>query len=102
MKLIFEDVKEDVVFLMRRAGYGYERKAPETGEHSFSKRLGAYGYPRFHVYAKKDGETMIVNLHLDQKKPSYSGALAHSGEYGGEVVEQEAERIKILMNKARI
>lgn len=99
MKLVFQNVKYDAVFLMRRAGYGYERRDPKTGEDAFSRRLAVYEYPKFHVYAYKEGDTLIVNLHLDQKKPTYTGALAHSGEYGGEVVEQEAERIKILMDK---
>jgi len=99
MKLIFQNVKYDTIFLMRKAGYGYERRDPQTGEDAFSRRLGAYQYPKFHVYAHKEGSALIVNLHLDQKKPTYAGASAHSGEYGGEIVEQEAERIKVLINK---
>lgn len=99
MKLVFPNVKETALFLMRRMGYGFERKDRKTGEEVFSKRLGAYEYPKFHVYAHKEGDNLIVNLHLDQKRPSYEGVSAHSGEYGGEVVEQEAERIKIIMEK---
>ncbi|MFH0803788.1 MAG: hypothetical protein V1877_01580 [Candidatus Tagabacteria bacterium] len=98
MKLIFPNVKETALFLMRRVGYGFERKI-ETNEEAFSKRLGPNQYPKFHAYAKKEGDNLIVNLHLDQKKPVYSGVTAHSGEYDGAVVEQEAERIKILMAK---
>ena len=37
---------------------------------------------------------LAVNLHLDQKAPVYEGAAAHSGEYEGEVVSREAERLK--------
>ncbi len=99
MKIIFQNINHDVLFLMRRASYGYERKDSQTGELSFSKRLGANRYPRFHVYVKKDGDTMTVNLHLDQKQPSYEGATAHSGEYEGELVEQEAEMIKLAINR---
>ncbi len=98
MKLIFSDKKETALFLMRRVGYGFERKI-ETGEEAFSRRLGPNQFPKFHAYAKKEGDNLIVNLHLDQKKPTYSGSTAHSGEYDGEIVEQEAERIKILMAK---
>lgn len=98
MKLVFSHVKESALFLMRRVGYGFEKKI-ETGEEAFSRRLSANQYPKFHAYAHKEGDALIVNLHLDQKKPIYKGATAHSGEYGGEVVEQEAERIKILMEK---
>jgi hypothetical protein len=100
MKLVFQNVKNDAVFLMRRVGYGYERRDLKTGEGVFSRRLGVYEYPKFHVYSHKEGDNLIVNLHLDQKKPSYAGAAVHSGEYIGEVVEQEAERIKILIEKA--
>ena len=71
------------------------------------------------------GENLIFNLHLDQKKPIYpvrspsrqgrdgsrlgrltsngvyKGLPAHQGEYDGELVEKEAERIKqILQNKS--
>lgn len=99
MKLVFPNIKETALFLMRRAGYGFERKI-ETGEEAFSRRLGANQYPKFHAYAHKEGDNLTVNLHLDQKKPVYSGVTAHSGEYGGEIVEQEAERIKILMEKS--
>ncbi len=99
MKLIFQNVKYDVIFLIRKAGYGYERRDPQTDENAFSRRLGAYQYPRFHVYARKEGDTLIVNLHLDQKKPTYAGTTAHSGEYGGEIIEREAERIKVLINR---
>jgi len=84
---------------MRRMGYGFERKDGKSGEEVFSKRLGVYEYPKFHVYAHKEGDNLIVNLHLDQKKPIYKGASAHSGEYDGEVVEREAERIKIMIEK---
>ena len=100
MKLIFQNAKETALFLMRRAGYGFERKDPKTGEDVFSRRLSANWYPKFHVYAHKEGDTLFVNLHLDQKKPTYAGVSAHSGEYDGEIVEQEAERIKALIDKA--
>lgn len=99
MKLIFSNVKETALFLMRRVGYGFERKDAKTGEEVFSRRLGAHEYPKFHVYSHKEGDNLIVNLHLDQKKPVYAGVSAHSGEYNGEVVEEEAERIRILMEK---
>ncbi len=84
--------------MMRRAGYGFERKDSKTGEDAFGRRFGSRDFPKFHVYAKKDGDTLIVNLHLDQKKPTYEASASHSGEYDGEVVEQEAKRINILIN----
>jgi len=37
-------------------------------------------------------------LHLDQKKPTYSGSHAHAGEYSGTTVEDEAKRIQQILN----
>lgn len=80
--------------MIRRAGYA-EFRDPVTGETSYVRRLSHAGfYPRFHVYIKDRPEAVIFSLHLDQKKPSYEGAHAHSGEYDGPVVESEAGRIR--------
>lgn len=83
----------NVYNLMRQAGYHpHETGGGKAGELSFVRRLNAADYPRFHAYVSR--ETNKINLHLDQKKPSYEGTVAHSGEYQGELVEKEAERIK--------
>ena len=74
--------------IIKRCGYA-EIKDRE-GKVSYIRRLRGYHYPRFHVYVENNS----FNLHLDQKAPSYSGSPAHSGEYEGETVEKEAERIK--------
>jgi len=76
------------VEVIRRAGYGQvmDRRATEA---SWARRLGSGFYPRFHIYIKND----IINLHLDQKQASYDGYNAHSGEYDGETVEAEIQRI---------
>jgi|TARA_Y100000294_G_C8460848_1_gene298529 hypothetical protein len=78
---------------MRRAGYSMQQN--KKGEISFTKRLAGADYPRFHIYINKEepGKMMEVSLHLDEKKPSYEGFTAHSGQYDGEVVELEQERI---------
>lgn len=99
MKLIFPNTKETALFLMRRVGYGFERRDPKTGEDSFSRRLGAGQFPKFHIYAHKEGDNLFVNLHLDQKKPTYGENTAHSGEYDGAMMEQEAERINLAIEK---
>jgi len=99
MKLIFKNVKGNITFLIRRLGYGFERKDGKTGEEVFRRRLRTSEYPKFHIYAFKEGDNLIVNLHLDQKKPVYAGAPAHGGEYDGEIVEQEGERIKTSIEK---
>lgn len=86
--------KESVINLMRRSGYALLGQDPNTAELSFAKRAGGGDYPRFHAYVKKEGGTIRISLHLDQKKPSYAGSHAHSGEYDGELVGGEMERIK--------
>ncbi|MFA4872201.1 MAG: hypothetical protein WC610_04070 [Patescibacteria group bacterium] len=78
--------------IMRQSGYGLINT--RTGQQSFVRHLARNDYPRFHVYI----EGQYINLHLDQKKASYEGYTAHSGEYDGEIVEQEGERIKNIIN----
>lgn len=98
MKIIVQDIKENAVSALRRCGYHFERQCPETDEISAARILdGAGGFPRLHAYAKMIGNSLQVNLHLDQKRPSYSGTKTHGGEYEGKIVEQEAERIKSIL-----
>ena len=101
--------------LMRTIGYkpAYFQKG---GEFSIVRQIGRSDYPRFHLYIKPSGgpgsdnrldfenssaqnqsSSFTFHLHLDQKKPSYGGAAGHSGDYHGEVVEEEARRIKQLL-----
>ncbi len=84
---------------LRQAGYTplTSRFSSET---SFARRLSQDHYPRFHIYINqtKDGEHYF-NLHLDQKKASYQGHTAHSGEYDGDLIKDEAKRLKSLMSK---
>ena len=81
---------------MRTLGYkpAYFQK---EGEISIVRQLARNDYPRFHLYIKQKGTDMSFSLHLDQKKPSYEGSHAHSGEYDGPVIENEVERIKRLL-----
>lgn len=82
---------------MRKASYYFLRKDEQRGELSFARP--PRGYPRFHLFVKVEGENLIFNLHLDQKAPIYKGAPAHAGEYDGELVSKEAERIKQILEK---
>ncbi|MBI4099306.1 hypothetical protein HY442_02145 [Candidatus Parcubacteria bacterium] len=86
---------ESTLNLMRRCGY-----APHPADgRSFIRRAGPNPYPRFHVYVVPEGGAGIrLRLHLDQKKPSYEGSTAHSGEYDSEVVAREMERIRKALN----
>ncbi len=87
-------LKDGVYNLTRKLGYRFQEKDEKNQELIFVRPLDISGYPRFHLYIKNAEEDLIFDLHLDQKRPIYKGVPAHSGEYEGEVVENEAERIK--------
>jgi len=98
MKFEINDTsKENIYNLMREIGYIFQQKDEIRKELNFIRPLERSGYPRFHLYLKTEGENLIFNLHLDQKKPLYKGVPAHSGEYEGKVVEEETERIRKIL-----
>lgn len=103
MKIVIENINENPANALRRCGYHFERQHLQTGEVSAARALGAGGFPRFHAYVKyNEGQapsSLEINLHLDQKRPIYRGTSAHSGEYEGEIVAQEAKRIKSILQK---
>lgn len=76
---------------MRKYGY-----APDRSKNAFSRPLHTSRFPRFHIYYTISEETVTLDLHLDQKQPSYQGSHAHSGEYNGALVEAEVARIKSI------
>lgn len=88
---------------LRQAGFAYiYDKVREHG--SYIKRLTRDYYPRLHVYVmdKRDKEghdLIVIEMHLDQKKASYTGVKMHNAEYDGEVVEAEIENLKNLMRR---
>ncbi|XOB40858.1 MAG: hypothetical protein ACKKMP_03155 [Candidatus Nealsonbacteria bacterium] len=97
MKFIVENTKRDnITTLSRKIGYIYIGKT-EKQELNIIRPLERGGYPRFHVYLTITEKELSFNLHLDQRRPVYKGAPAHSADYDGKVVEQEAERIKQLL-----
>lgn len=74
---------------LRRLGY-----QPSPQRDSYVRRLSSAGYPRFHLYIDQiDEVNCALSLHLDQKKVSYSGHTAHSGDYDGTLVTEEKIRI---------
>jgi hypothetical protein len=81
---------------LREAGYRYHQGHGSNAD-SFIRPLGSTPYPQYHIYFIAENERVIFNLHLDQKKPSYPGSHAHSGEYEGAVVEEEIKRLKSLI-----
>ncbi|MBI1971517.1 MAG: hypothetical protein HYS52_01545 [Candidatus Wildermuthbacteria bacterium] len=93
MKFRISLEKENLLSFMRKAGYAPEGKTPQE-EFTFHRSMGG-AFPRFHAYCvvSKDLKFADINLHLDQKAPSYKGTPAHGGEYEGVVVENEVRRI---------
>lgn len=97
MKFEVNNIQKSAHDMMRTIGYKPAYFQNE-GEISIVRQIGKNDYPRFHLYIKEGKSNILVfQLHLDQKKPSYGGSHAHSGEYEGELVEREAERIKALL-----
>lgn len=93
MEFAISQPGETAVSLARKIGY--QPRGVENGEYNLVRPFSRQNYPRFHIYLKKNEEgRFLFNLHLDQKQPSYEGSSAHSGEYSGEIIEKEAERIK--------
>ena len=83
----------NILNLMRELGY------KPHGPENYSRPLSGLPYPRFHIYIQEQNNNFVFNLHLDQKKPSYSGQTAHSGEYDSELVIQESKRIQQIIQR---
>lgn len=98
MKFILNknDLKMPPAMFLRSAGYSFLLDRHE-GHDSFIRRITGAFYPRFHIYFEEDNDNLIINLHLDQKKPSYPGAHKHNAEYDGDTVQQEINRLKSLI-----
>ena len=78
---------------MRKCNYGEVRGR----EVSYARRLAGTQYPRFHAYIDLKDDGFTINLHLDQKKACYEGTTAHSGEYDGELVKDEGDRLEKIL-----
>ena len=98
---------ETAVTLARKIGYTPSGVNDEN-EYSLVRPVGGgrKGYPRFHIYVKKEEDRGVfnINLHLDQKQPSYGDNTAHSGEYEGDIIDKEADESEfpVLDNCYRI
>jgi len=100
MKLTFKKSnRENTAEIMRQARYRYMGVSGD--QLSFVRSVSQNPYPRFHVYLKEDKQTKEVffTLHLDQKRMSYKGSNAHSGDYDGELLKEESQRIKDIFEK---
>lgn len=86
-----------LLLAMRKCGYSIPRRSRQN-QPNFTRRLGNYEYPHFHVYLRDSGDGwMLLTLHLDQKKPSYGHHTAHSGDYDTPEVIKEGERLKYIL-----
>lgn len=98
MDFKLEDINKSASQVSREIGYLI---IDNNGEQiNMVRKLTVQNYPRFHIYLKEQGNKFIFSLHLDQKKPSYEGSHAHSGEYFGPVVQDEADRIRQILESA--
>jgi len=94
--------KHNPEYMLRRCGYG-KMVGRNTGQTSYMRLInGRTLYPRFHAYLEDFEGGFQINLHLDQRQPSYSGTSAHGGEYEGEVVEKEGERIMAMVQSFKL
>ncbi len=91
--------KSEAINFMRRAGYSSLGRGRDDAELSFIRPFGRSGYPRFHLFIRFDkGKDAVLNIHLDQRKPVYSGTSAHGADYEGPRLEDEIERIKSFLS----
>lgn len=94
MKIQVLNITKNITSIMRDIGYIENRYGSEP---NFVRPFSAGGYPRFHIYPKKTENGFEFDLHLDAKKPIYKGVSAHNGEYDGEVINGESQRIKNIL-----
>ena len=98
MRIRLENFNKNAQGFVRDCGYRPLSQTAE-GELNCVRPLTGQDYPRFHCYIKEEHGALLINLHLDQKKPSYAGSSAHSGEYEGETVGEEAARIRNIFGR---
>lgn len=101
MKFAIKKINTSHKNLMRVCGYKEILNPHKQNELSYARSLEASRfYPRFHIYITNvPNDGIEISLHLDMKKPSYEGTTAHSGEYDGDLVEREAQRLKNISDK---
>ena len=92
MRLKIQNFQGNILSAFRSCGYVFLERSGDD-EWNFARKITGANYPRFHCYAKKENGNLLINLHLDQKKPSYEGSARHSGEYDGPAITSETTRI---------
>jgi hypothetical protein len=97
MRITIENISDGTKF-MRRAGYGFQKEG--GGEIAFVRRVSGGPFPRYHAYTTHQNGQLTINLHVDQKAPSYERGKAHAGEYDGSLVAQEIARLQEFASRA--
>ncbi|MFH1145675.1 MAG: hypothetical protein V1707_01795 [bacterium] len=102
MKLTFQrQFQDNPRNILLHCGYHEFHPPHNPAAVSYVRVLARSGwYPRFHVYVEEQGNGLTINLHLDQKKESYAGVHAHSGDYddSSPAVAEEAMRLTDCVN----
>ncbi|OGZ53654.1 MAG: hypothetical protein A3B25_01240 [Candidatus Ryanbacteria bacterium RIFCSPLOWO2_01_FULL_48_26] len=99
MKFTISNTHYNLSDLARRISYkpiGHT----EHGELNAVRPLSG-DYPRFHAYILEGKGGIEFSLHLDQKRPSYEGSTAHSGDYNSDLIQEEARRIQEVLASAK-
>ena len=106
---------DELAFVRRISGYDYPKfhayvrtvqiPAPEQARYRASAKGITQSVQHESQNAKRETrgahemKQLIINVHLDQKKPSYRTSHAHSADYEGDQIAAEAERITNLYTK---
>ena len=100
MKIKFEKkFRDNPKTLLRRCGYKpwYD---PKHGREGFIRRLTLAYYPRFHIFYEFDkNQRLILDLHLDARRPMHKKGIRTYEDKESEIVREEAERIQALLTK---
>jgi len=94
MKFTISSTTSNLTYLARSWGYKeiFDSKSQRRG---YIKLLGSHAFPRFHLFLNPQvGGQLEVDLHLDQLRPLHK-KIARASESTGEVVEREADRIRL-------
>jgi hypothetical protein len=86
---------ENLNTILQECGY---RLHPKYGD-SYIRSISREFYPRWHLYIKNNNDIIEFSIHIDQKKVSYKGTTAHSGEYDDAIIKDEAKRIISFLSK---
>ncbi len=86
--------------LLRRCGYKPWHDL-KRGKEAFIRRLsGVAFYPRFHIFYEYDkNQCLVLDLHLDARKPMHKRGIRTSEGGESEVVRMEVERIKNMLDR---